>query len=218
MSDCKSPDGTILRAGPPLKKFRTLNVFKHCLVNENAPPDNTYDEIPFMAKELPDQVKIKSFQLLSGMFVIPYDRPRTVLVSEEFFPGKKSVRCRVQRRGNLPFDKRSRRQARIVHTYLTEAAPVIAAGEYSIDDDMKTVTIKNDSGHYHPPPETLEYAKCVFEMKGYDVIRDPVPAPPGESLFVKNSLPLANWLKKPYGEWYEGGQRKRKTRKRKSKH
>jgi hypothetical protein len=216
MNVCSYPNVNSIVAGPPLEKFRKLNKFQHCLVNINAPSDNTYEEIPFVPKELPDQSGIGGFDILSGMFVIPYDRPKTILVAKEDIPGKKSIRCRTQRNGNLPFNRRKRRERRVYHTYLTEAAPVIAAGEFQIQEDMKTVNIQNDSGHYLPPVSVLEYAECLFKQKGYDVIIKPfLNVKLATSRFTTNAKTLSEWSKKPYGKWYEGG--KRKTRRRKVK-
>jgi hypothetical protein len=204
MDICSDPKAFGILAGPPKEKFRKANVFQQCLVNNNAPIENTYEEIPFFPQELPFQRDIAAFELLSGMFVIPYDRPKTILISKEVIPGKKSVRCRTQRKGKLPYERRKSRFSRIFHTYLTQASPVIAAGEYEIQDDLKTVIIKNDSGHYLPPPETLAYAKCLFEKRGYTVITKEVEGNSSESTFLRNARTLNEWEKKEYGEWYEG--------------
>jgi hypothetical protein len=216
MNICSNPKAFGILAGPPKEKFRTANVFQQCLVNNNAPADNTYEEIPFFPQELPSQKEVVSFELLSGMFVIPYDRPTKILVSKEIIPGKKSVRCRTQRKGPLPYERRKSRFSRIFHTYLTQASPVIAAGEYEIQPDLKTVIIKNDSGHYLPPPETLAYAKCLFEKRGYTVLTEEIAASnASESVFMRNARTLNEWEKKPYGEWYEGDGGRRKTRRKK---
>ncbi len=209
MDICSNPKAFGILAGPPKEKFRKANVYQQCLVNANAPADNTYDETPFFPQELPSQKDIATFELLSGMFVIPYDRPKSILISKEVIPGKKSVRCRTQRKGPLPYERRKGRFPRIFHTYLTQASPVIAVGEYEIQADLKTVIIKNDSGHYLPPPETLAYAKCLFEKKGYTVITKEVEGNSSESTFLRNARTLNEWEKKEYGEWYEGegGQR-----------
>ncbi len=220
MDICSNPQEFGILAGPPKEKFRKANVFQQCLVNANAPANNKYEETPFFPKELPSQKDIATFDLLSGMFVIPYDRPQTILVAKEVLVGKKSVRCRTQRKGELPYEKRKSRFARIFHTYLTEASPVIAAGEYEIQSDMKSVIVKNDSGHYLPPAETLVYAKCLFEKKGYTVTTKAVEGNSSESTFLRNARTLNEWSKKPYGEWYEseGGRRKTRRKKRSKRH
>ena len=215
MNICSYPRGNSLLAGPPVEKFRRANTYQHCLVNSNAPANDTYVETPFIPKELPDQKEIGFFDTLSGMFVIPYDRPKTILVSKETIPGKKSVRCRTQRTGNLPYQRRKKRFSRVFHTYLTEASPVISAGEFEIEPDMKTVRINNESGHYLPPPDVLKYAKCLLEKKGYSVIiEESIPEKPFLNSFVRNAKTLNQWRNTPYGSWYEGG--KRKTRRKRT--
>jgi hypothetical protein len=205
-TECSDPNPSSIIAGPPLEKFRKLNAYRQCLVNSDAPENNSYNETPFVPQELPDQSSIGLFDILSGMFVIPYNRPTTILVSKEIIPGKKVVRCRTQRRGNLPFERRKQREKRLVHTFLSEAGPVIAAGEFEIQEDMYTVKISNDSGHYLPPPEVLNYAKCVFQSKGYFVIPSVTfPKKKDVSPFLKNAKTLLEWEKTPYGEWYVRG-------------
>lgn len=228
MSLCESPNETTLRAGPPLEVFRTSNIYTQCLVDRNVNTSNltnetnTYTETPLEIQELPDLNDYKMYTHLDkGIFVIPYDRPTTILVANPTIMGwgKKVIRCRTQRNGStLPVSERKRSQHMIYHTFLTDGAPVLAAGEFNFDG-KNTITIQNHSGHYYPSEKTLYYAKCLLEKKGYQVVLVSRFGPRNTE-FNRNSKTLSEWKSKPYKKWYiemakpKGG--KRKTRKQKT--
>lgn len=227
MSICENPDKSKILAAPPLKQYRKSDMYPMCLVNKSiiGHENESYNEKPIPIYEFPDAFDIdKSYYIPSkGIYVIPYDRPETIIVGHlnPRFEDEVVKRCQMQKNGSiLPVELRRPSINRIYHTYLTGALPVIAAGEYTIIN--KEIVINNSSGHYVPSNNTLEYAECLFKKKGYSVTVKKVSSKENKNvLFFQNSKPLDYWMEKPKEEWYstvepkglgagvtEGGKRK----------
>jgi hypothetical protein len=194
-------------------------VNKSVIGHENEP----YEETPISAYELPDASDLHRDIPTKGIYVIPYDRPDTILVQTlETYSGDEVIkRCQTDWDGSpIPLGKRQASIRRIYHTALTGALPVIAAGEYLLlDKTKKEIRINNASGHYMPSNNTLEYAACLFTKKGYTVTVKKHTTSRNENMdFFKESKPLSYWMETPRENWYKvaaaavkGG--KRKTRK-----
>lgn len=219
MSICENIDPDKILALPPTKAWRKVDAYKYCLIEGVPKNSNEYDEEPFVPIELPDSNQVVKYSLPNkGIYVIPYDRPDTILISKETIFGKelkKIVRCRTQKNGTeLPFEKRKFRADRIYHTYLTGANPVIAAGQFIWNEQENTMLIDNKSGHYIPPSSVMDYAKCLFEKKGYKTVLREISNSPLHNTVKKNFKPLSYWLSTPVSEWYPEEKKGGKSKKR----
>ena len=65
----------------------------------------------------------------------------------------------------ITFDQK---YGRVHHSTLLAGAPVIAAGEMLIDTG-ELISISNESGHYRPPPSSLDVADRILALMGVDV-------------------------------------------------
>ena len=235
MSICEKPDRSKILAAPPLKQYRKSDMYPMCLVNKSilGHENESYNEKPIPIYEFPDASDLdKSYYIPSkGIYVIPYDRPETIIVGRlnPYYADEVVKRCQMQKNGSiLPVELRRASINRIYHTYLTGALPVIAAGEYTMINN-KEIVINNSSGHYVPSNNTLVYAECLFQKKGYHVTVKKVSSKENKNvLFFQNSKPLDYWTKE---EWHstvepkalgagaiEGGKRKiKKQRTKKNK-
>lgn len=212
MDVCDNPDPSQIKAGPAMKQYRKSDAYTWCLVDNTTAnrENNTYSERPLPVYEVPNASEIDSpahRDIPSKcIFVIPYDRPQTILVATRtgYFGNASVKRCKTQKNGStLPLEKRKPfKFDRIFHTFITGALPVIAAGECDFLDEKK-VKINNSSGHYIPSNNTLEYAKCLFTKKGYTVFASPVSPKKNENVpFYQDSKPLSYWLETPQEKWY----------------
>ena len=64
----------------------------------------------------------------------------------------------------LTFDHK---YGRIHHSSLVAGGPVLAAGEMLIDTGQ-LISISNESGHYHPPPASIDVALTILRLMGID--------------------------------------------------
>jgi hypothetical protein len=65
----------------------------------------------------------------------------------------------------LTFDHR---YGRVHHSSLVAGEPVIAAGEMLLEDGH-LLSISNESGHYHPGPESIDVAFTILKLMGVKV-------------------------------------------------
>lgn len=218
MSICENIDPDKILALPPLTHVRVSDPYLWCLIDERTPTENNnYKEQPLVPIELPDRNEFNKMHIPpKGIYVIPYDRPTTILIANEIPFLKKVVKCRTQKNGStLPFSNRKGRYPRIFHSFLTSANPVIAAGQYKWDDNKNLMTIDNQSGHYIPPSSVMDYAKCLFEKKGYNTTVNIIANGFTRTEITKKSLrPLSYWLSTPVSEWYSKEKQGGKSKKR----
>ena len=60
------------------------------------------------------------------------------------------------------------RYGRVHHSSLVAGGPVLAARELLLEAGQ-LLSISNESGHYHPPPESLDVAFVILNLMGVDV-------------------------------------------------
>lgn len=65
----------------------------------------------------------------------------------------------------ITFDQK---YGRVHHSTLLAGSPVIAAGEMLIDTG-ELISVSNESGHYRPPPSSLDVADRILALMGVDV-------------------------------------------------
>ena len=64
----------------------------------------------------------------------------------------------------VTFDQR---YGRVHHSSLVAGGPVLAAGELLLEAGH-LLSISNESGHYHPPPESIDVALVILNLMGID--------------------------------------------------
>ena len=71
--------------------------------------------------------------------------------------------------GGLVVAPRQQRLENISHAVLAERRPVLAAGEFEVEFEGRTMVVSalnNMSGHYQPAADSLEVAQEAFEAVG----------------------------------------------------
>ena len=147
---------------------------KSCMYNLCYRTDNDETEINVEYNKLinNDDNVIPGFRYI---YVIRKDAPQTVYYmneTESYYSDKTYYVCDESARG---IDGKKgwygRTRKRINHNCLAHNTNIICGGEFElIDSQSNTLRINNQSGHYQPNRECLNYAKCIFESLGYNTL------------------------------------------------
>lgn len=103
------------------------------------------------------------------MWAIPADDPRTIVYSKEMPLGDTQTYVPCDPSLRLGANGYARAMNRLYHDDLVKSNNVVCAGMLYVDKIVGTIIITNRSGHYHPDPSCLQYAKKLFAAYGYDV-------------------------------------------------
>jgi hypothetical protein len=98
-------------------------------------------------------------------------KPTTVANTKEFdvIINEGTVKWAITTEGELVFIPKNVGSYELKHPVLTRGKPVVAAGEAEIAGtagEYYVLEINNQSGHFKPSEESLNYAKKVFDLNG----------------------------------------------------
>jgi hypothetical protein len=154
---------------------------KHLYRNNNSSNEEEYEDKPFAYPVLTREIVMgKKLKLGTNyIFAIKVSEPTKIYFyldnasgsfrdREEWSTPEKAANFaeRLERkfRGNFVTNWGSHR--RITHNCLTNNEPAICAGDFELENSQY-VTINNNSGHYYPQGECLNYTKHLFQELGF---------------------------------------------------